>query len=84
MLQQDMIHMGKESSHSPQEVLEMAEKTFGEELGLKIANRGDGFIQFQGGGGYVTVQARPLNGGSEVDIEGREWTNPIVAFLSKI
>ncbi len=45
MYLQDMIHMGKESSRRPQEVLDMAEKTFSNH-GIFIEGlRSQGYIQ---------------------------------------
>lgn len=80
-----MLRMGKETKHTPQEVLTKAEDFFGPDgTGLKITSRGPHAMQFTGGGGFVLVQVEPKGEGSEIDIQTREWDYDVKRFLRKI
>ncbi|HEX6383646.1 MAG TPA: hypothetical protein VF177_03150 [Anaerolineae bacterium] len=80
-----MLRMGAETSRSPQDVVQAAAQFFGPDgTGLTLVQRSDDAVRFEGGGGYVSVQARPKDGGAELDIETREWEYQVRQFLTQI
>jgi len=82
-----MIKMGKESRLTTSEVIEKAAAFFGPSgRGMKVMNQGDCCARFEGGGGYVFVQAADVQGntGSQVTVEGREWEYQIRQFMGEI
>ena len=88
-----MARYGKESRLGPAKVMERALEFFGPGgLGLEIKEQGEGCATFEGGGGYVLVEAcekgPALSGvegkGSEVDLETREWDYQVKQFMGKI
>lgn len=79
--------MGKESKRLPVEVIEKAVAFFGpSNMGMDVVEQGDCCARFQGGGGYVFVQAADIDGkdGSKVTVEGREWETQIKQFMGEI
>lgn len=82
-----MIRMGKESKFVDSEVIDRALAFFGPgDLGLEVVEQGDCCARFEGGGGYVFVQAIAAESGKgcEVTVEGREWEHQVRQFLGKI
>jgi hypothetical protein len=87
-----MIRMEAESKLSPPEVIEKARAFFGPGgLGMEITETADCCARFAGGGGQVYVQSYPprsgageKQGGSRVEIQGREWDHQIRQFLGQI
>ena len=80
-----MRQLAKHSALNPDEVLVAATTYFGPAgLGLRITDRADGCISFEGGGGFVWVRACPNPAGCTVDIDTREWEQPATQFLRKI
>jgi hypothetical protein len=80
-----MKQLAKQSALNPDEVLVAAATYFGPDgLGLKITDRADGCITFEGGGGFVWVRACPNPSGSTVDVDTREWDQPATHFLKEI
>ena len=80
-----MIRLGKESKLLPAEVLERAIGFFGPDgIGLEVKEQGEGCARFEGGGGYVFVQACKEEKGTEVDLESREWDYQAKQFMGRI
>jgi hypothetical protein len=79
--------MGKESKLGTAEVIGKAVAFFGPSgAGIKVTEQDDCCARFEGGGGYVFVQAteRDYGDGSKVTIEGREWEYQIKQFVREI
>jgi hypothetical protein len=69
---------------TPQETLERAMAYFGPGgQGLEITSKGDLFLVFQGGGGYVAIAAQPGDETS-VDLETREWDYAVRQFMAEV
>jgi len=82
-----MIRMEKRSRLAPSDVMNKAVALFGPGgLDLEVKDRAECCARFEGGGGYVFIQAgEGKNGkGSEVQVEGREWDYHIRQFLTSI
>ncbi len=80
-----MIRYGKESKLSPQDVVKKAIAFFGPGgMGLELKLLGEGEVRFEGGGGYVLVQAYKKDQGSQIDLIAVEWEYPARQFLGKI
>jgi len=80
-----MLRMGKETGHTPEEVLTKAKTFFGPGgTGLEIIPRGPNAVQFTGGGGFVLVQVEAKEEGAEIDIQSREWDYDVKRFLRTI
>jgi len=79
-----MARYGKKTRIKPSEVIDRAERYFGSGgLGLKIVDRSDEMICFEGGGGHVTIIACQ-NDETEVDLETREWDFQVKEFMNKL
>ena len=80
-----MARYSKESKLQPQEVLRRAADFFETELGLKVAERTECCLSFEGGGGHVTVSAaRCEPDRTDVDLETREWDYQVKKFMEEI
>ena len=80
-----MLKLSRKSSHSPDEVIKRAVKFFGPEgYGLKVIEKDDCCITFEGGGGGVYVTTAVEKKGTTVDMESREWDFQTEEFLKKI
>ncbi len=81
-----MARYGKETKLEASEVLQRAEKFFGPEgLGMKLIERTDCCLSFEGSGGHVTVSAaRCESEKTEVDLETREWDFQVKSFMGRI
>ena len=81
-----MIHLGKESKLSPTRVLEKAIEFFGPDgVGLEVKEQDEGCARFEGSGGYVFVQVcKKEGGGTDIDLEAREWEYQAKQFLRNI
>jgi len=81
-----MIHVGKETRRSPQQVLDQALASFGPEgVGLTVERQTAEGIGFQGGGGYVAVRvSQAAAGATTVDIESQEWEYHAEQFLRQL
>lgn len=70
---------------SPSDVLERAVKYFGPGgLGLTQEGSEPGCLQFSGGGGHVALTTTASDGGTEINLETREWDIQVREFLEKI
>ena len=80
-----MIHYGKVSKLNPQEIVQKAIVFFGPGgWDLEVKLMGEGEARFEGGGGYVLVQANKKGRGSQIDLIAVEWEYPAKQFLSKV
>lgn len=81
-----MARYSRESKLDVEEVLRRAEDFFGSgELGLKLVERDECCLSFEGGGGHVTVAAaRCKPDRTEVDLETREWDYHVKRFMEKL
>jgi hypothetical protein len=69
---------------TPRQVLEQALADFGPGgLGLQITSQTNLRLSFQGGGGYIAVNAQP---GAETTIalETREWDRAVQQFMARV
>ncbi len=79
-----MARYGKKTSLKPSHVIEKAVKFFGEGgLGLKIVEKTQEIVCFEGVGGHVTITTR-TNGETDVDLETKEWDYQVKEFMGKI
>ena len=80
-----MINLGKQSKLEPAEIVKQATRFFGPRgLGLEIHDAGQRNARFQGGGGFVAVEASPTPRGSEVKVLSQEWEQQAQQFLDQI
>jgi len=81
-----MARYSKQSQLEPDDVLRRAEDFFGTRgLGLKVVERNESCLSFEGGGGHVTVAAaRCEPDHAEVDLETREWDYQVKKFMGEI
>jgi len=80
-----MARYSRESKLPPDEVLRRAVDFFETELGLKVAERTECCLSFEGGGGHVTVSAaRCEPDRTDVDLETREWDYQVKKFMEEI
>ena len=80
-----MIHLNKESKHTAGEIVSLASKFFGRGgLGLKEKIRKWDCIEFEGGGGYVSVLVVEEDDKRNVYIESREWEYHVKEFMEGI
>ncbi|MBK8905213.1 MAG: hypothetical protein IPM53_28785 [Anaerolineaceae bacterium] len=79
-----MLRLGTQTKQSPQEVLARATAFFGPKgTGLSVIPQGPRAIEFSGGGGFVRVEAEPVEGGTDIDIQTREWEYDAKRFLEQ-
>jgi hypothetical protein len=80
-----MLRMGKESKLNPQEVVEKAKAFFGPGgIGLEVIERGSRSVEFSGGGGFVLLKVSPIERGSDIEIQTREWDYDVKRFLGDL
>jgi hypothetical protein len=81
-----MARYSKASKLQPEEVLRRAQDFFGTGgLGLTVGERTEGCLNFEGGGGHVTVSAaRCEPDRTDVDLETREWDYQAKKFMEEI
>ena len=71
-----MINLGKHGKLAPAEVAQKATNFFGPgRLGLTVNATGENSTRFEGGGGFVEVEAALATHGSDVVILSQEWEN---------
>ena len=69
---------------TPQEALDCAIGYFGRGgQGLEITSKGDLYLVFQGGGGYVTITAQPGDK-TTLNLETREWDRAVRQFMAEV
>ena len=80
-----MINLGKQSKMEPAEIVKQATRFFGPRgLGLEVFDADQHNARFQGGGGFVAVEASPSANGSDVKVLSQEWEQQAQQFLEKI
>jgi len=80
-----MINLETESKLSIEEITKRAKSFFGKGgLGLEIVDESTECLNFTGGGGFVNVVICPTEGKNRVELQTREWENPVKQFASKI
>lgn len=82
-----MIRLTKQSKLAPSQVIDKAEAFFGPSgVGLTVVDEADCCARFEGGGGYVFVQAADGEDGASTDVtvEGREWDYQIKQFMGQL
>ena len=83
-----MKSLGKKTTLQPVEVLDRAMEFFGP-AGLGLAPRGfnGDCLTFEGGGGYVSIEACPQgvgHSGSDVRLTALEWEEPAQEFMADV
>lgn len=81
------LRLGKKSRYAPDEVLQRAKATFGQEgLGLRLIKMNDSEAQFASESGHVQLKVEAIESGgkSEVDIQTRDFEYDVRHFLGKI
>jgi len=77
------MRYGTDTKLGPKEVLDLAEKYFGEGgLGLDMTSRDDCCVSFVGGGGHVTITVTEGKK-TDVDLETREWDYQVKHFMTE-
>ena len=78
-----MARYSKESKLEVDDVLRRADNFVGSGgLGLKVTERNECCLSFEGGGGHVTgAAARCKPDHTEVDLETREWDYHVKRFM---
>jgi hypothetical protein len=80
-----MIRITKESTHSTDEVMGSAADFFGPKgLGLEEKAHGACCVDFEGGGGYVSVTVVEGENKRDVEVESKEWDYQVKRFLETI
>ena len=80
-----MINLGKQSKLAPAQVVRRATEFFGPNgVGLSVHSEGDSRARFEGGGGFVVVEATATSHGSDVSVQSQEWERQAQQFLEKI
>ena len=81
-----MARYSKESKLEVDGVLRRADNFFGSGgLGLKVTERKECCLSFEGGGGHVTVAAaRCKPDRTDVDLETREWDYHVKRFIENL
>jgi hypothetical protein len=80
-----MARYGKESKLSPAKVTEKALQFFGPDgVGLEVKEQSENCALFEGSGGHVFFRACETDGGTEIELETREWDYQVKQFMVKI
>ncbi len=81
-----MARYGKETKLEAEEVLRRAEAFFGTGgLGMKVVERNECCLYFEGSGGHVTISAaRCQPDRTDVDLETIEWDYQVKRFMEKL
>lgn len=80
-----MIRYGKKTKLTTSQVLEKAVVYFGPKgQGLEIKEQDPRHVSFQGGGGFVTVQADAGEKGTDVDLTTKEWEFQAKQFIGEL
>jgi hypothetical protein len=81
-----MARYSRESRLHPEEILRRADDFFGAGgLGLKVAERTECCLSFEGGGGHVTVSTALCKPESTaVELETREWDYHAKRFIGEL
>jgi len=80
-----MINLGKHSKMVLAQVVRRATEFFGPDgLGLRVHIEGESGARFEGGGGFVVVEASATTHGSDVSVQSQEWERQAQQFLEKI
>jgi hypothetical protein len=80
-----MLRLECKSKMSPEGVMEMLKRSFGEEgLGLTLKEATPECVTFEGGGGYVTANLCKEGSETRVDMVTREWDYHVKEFASKL
>ena len=80
-----MLNIEATSKLSPEEAIKKAIKFFGPQgYGLTVKEESSQYVEFEGGGGGVAVNASADPKGSRVELESREWDYQVKEFLQKI
>jgi len=79
-----MARYSLETNRSADEVLDKARKFFGEGgIGLEAEEQSECCVNFEGGGGFVTVTVDPGEKKTGVEIETREWDHQVKQFVGQ-
>ena len=76
-----IIRLSFKTSQKSEEIIESAEQFF-LNMGLKVIEKGDCCINFEGGGGYINVTVSE-NDVTEVELVGREWEYQMKEFAEE-
>lgn len=70
---------------SPQEAIEQAFAYFGPQgVGLELIEQSDMCLQFEGGGGHVSIVACPGEQQTTLELETREWDYAVRQFMEQV
>jgi hypothetical protein len=70
---------------SPQEAIEQALAYFGSQgVGLALIDQSDMCLQFEGGGGHVSIVACPGEKQTTLELETREWDYAVRQFMEQV
>jgi hypothetical protein len=87
------MHRGREKAMryevttglSQQEAMARAKEYFGPRgVGLEVIDEQEACVTFQGGGGHVSVVARPAEHKTSLELETREWDYAVRQFMEKV
>ncbi len=80
-----MLKLNTRTKSKPAEVVKKAVEFFGPGgYGMKVTDKTDTCVTFEGGGGGVSVTTCIDEKGTSVDLEAREWEEPVKEFASMI
>jgi hypothetical protein len=80
-----MLRISAETRLKPEEVLKRASAFFGPGGNqMKIVEKSETCITFEGGGGGVSVTTQPSEKNTTVEIVTQEWEQPVKEFMSRI
>lgn len=70
---------------SQQEAMARVKEYFGPHgVGLEVIDEQETCVTFQGGGGHVSVVARPAEHKTNLELETREWDYAVRKFMEKV
>ena len=78
-----MLSLTAKTKNKPEVVVKKAVEFFGG-YGLKVKEQGEDGVSFEGGGGYININASVEGKLTTVDFETREWEEPVREFARTI
>lgn len=79
-----MLSLEVKTKLSDAEAAKRIKRYFAGQLGLEIMEESDGYLTFEGGGGFVNAMLRHEDGETHVDFETREWEEQVKKMAEQL